>query len=367
MDNMVESKSQTILVVDDVAKNIQLVASFLTKAGYQINFAVDGESAIDHAIKGNFDLILLDIMMPGLDGIEVCRRLKANKITADIPIIFLTAKTDDESFSRGFEAGGVDYITKPFNPAELLGRVKTHLNLRRRERELRELNATKDTILSIIGHDLKTPMANIISLGEIITNSDDISEDQRDELIRDLVDSGQQGVWLLDNLLSWTRIQTGNITNTPEEIEVEKIIKQNVDFVHQNAQYKDIKIKVSCKDSLKIFADINIVHTIVRNLLSNGIKFTHQGGQISISAFKNDTDEICIEVEDTGIGIEESKLDNLFSSMGANSTDGTQNEKGSGLGLMLVKDLIDILKARISVVSEVDKGTTFSVFFKEYR
>lgn len=367
MNNRLETAKSKILVVDDVPKNIQLVANFLTKAGYQINFAVDGNSALEHASKEEFDLILLDVMMPGIDGFQVCKELKANKLTKDVPIIFLTAKTDDVSIAKGFESGGVDYITKPFNPTELLARVRTHLSLRHRELELRSLNNTKDTFLSIIGHDLKTPLANIISLGDIITTNNDITVDERNELIMDLVESGRQGVWLLDNLLSWTRIQTGSITNVPEELELRRIIDQNIEFVSQNAQHKGIEIMCACKEGMKIFADLNIVHTIFRNLLSNGIKFTHQGGKIEITAKNTSTDEICVEVKDTGTGIKKEKLDMLFSSSGIGSTAGTSNEKGSGLGLVLVKNLIDLIQARVGVESQEKVGTKFSLYFKEYK
>lgn len=353
-----------ILIVDDVPKNIQLVANFLTKVGYQINFAVDGASAIEHASKGEFDLILLDIMMPGIDGFEVCATLKENEITKDIPIIFLTAKTDNESIAKGFEAGGVDYITKPFNPTELLARVKTHISLKNREKELRELNKTKDTFLSIIGHDLKTPLANIISLGDIIMNNKEISTEERNELVNDMVDSGRQGGWLLENLLSWTRIQTGSITNKPEILDLNEIVHQNVDFVYQNAQHKGVDILVDCVAGIKIFADRNIVHTILRNLLSNGIKFTHSGGYIKIISTRTPENEIRLKVIDSGIGIRPERLKDLFTKVGNTSTDGTQNEKGSGLGLVLVKDLIDLIDARIEVKSEVEKGTRFSIYFK---
>lgn len=360
-----EPAKYKILIVDDIPKNIQLVANFLTKVGYQINFAVDGTSAIEHASKGDFDLILLDIMMPGIDGFEVCTTLKQNSITKDIPVIFLTAKTDNESISKGFDAGGVDYITKPFNPTELLARVKTHISLKNREKELRELNKTKDTFLSIIGHDLKTPLANIISLGDIIMNNQEISQDERNELVNDMVDSGRQGGWLLDNLLSWTRIQTGSITNKPESLDLNEIVHQNIDFVYQNAQHKGVDILVDCVAGIKIYADRNIVHTILRNLLSNGIKFTHGGGQIKIYSTQTPENEIRLQVIDTGIGIKPERLLNLFSKIGNTSTAGTQNEIGSGLGLVLVKDLIDLIDARIEVKSEVGKGTQFSIYFKD--
>jgi len=162
------SGKHSILIVDDVAKNIQLVAKFLTHEGYNLFFAQSGESAIKQIAARTFDLILLDIMMPGMDGFEVCRKIKNQDKSKDIPVIFLTAKTDDEVIVKGFDIGGVDYITKPFNPIELIARVKTHLQMRSRELELEELNNTKDTLLSVISHDLRTPFFNIMSIGELL-------------------------------------------------------------------------------------------------------------------------------------------------------------------------------------------------------
>lgn len=367
MNKINSIQKQTILIVDDVPKNIQLVANFLTKEGYEINFAVDGKSALEHAMKGPYDLILLDVMMPGTDGFEVCEQLKNNELTKDIPVIFLTAKIDIESITKGFEIGGVDYITKPFAPKELLARVKTHLKLRSREKELKELNNTKNTILSIIGHDLKTPFANIISLGGLLTGQVDITEHERTEIIKDLIDSGNQGVWLLENLLSWTRIQSGSININNEVLDIGEIIRQNVEFVFQNAQYKGVSVTEEVQDGLKIYSDVNIVNTILRNLLSNGIKFTHTGGEVKIISGLQAENIVSVRVQDNGVGMEAEKLDELFSNIGTTSTDGTNNEKGSGLGLVLVKELTELLGARIAVESNVGMGTTFTLSFKEYK
>ncbi|MBN2484810.1 MAG: hybrid sensor histidine kinase/response regulator [Bacteroidales bacterium] len=355
-----------ILIVDDVAKNIQLVANFLTKAGYQINFALDGPSALEHANRDKFDLIILDIMMPGMDGFEVCRKLKENMVTTDVPVIFLTAKTDDISIARGFEAGGVDYIAKPFNPAELLARVKTHIRLRQREVELTNLNRTKDVFLSIIGHDLKTPVANIVSLGEILNNNlADISEGEKTELINDMVESGRQGLWLLENLLSWTRIQTGKIPYNPQELILHEVIEKNISFIAPVALRKSIQTQSDCDKNLKVNTDVNILNTILRNLLSNAIKFTPVDGEVWLKANKEANGEILVYVTDNGVGIDKQRLDSLFKTIGQVSTLGTQNEKGSGLGLALVNDLVNIIGARIEVESEPGIGSTFKLYLKE--
>lgn len=158
-----DDKKFSILIVDDVPKNIQMVANVLREEGYQMAFARSGDAALRHTETILFDLILLDIMMPEMNGYEVCEKLKQNPKTKEIPVIFLTAKTDTENVLKGFELGAVDYVTKPFNMSELLARVKTHLELREARQKLQELNATKDKFFSIIAHDLKNPFNALIS------------------------------------------------------------------------------------------------------------------------------------------------------------------------------------------------------------
>jgi signal transduction histidine kinase len=356
-----------ILIVDDVAKNIQLVANFLTQDGYEVNFAMDGKKAIEHAKREHFDLILLDVMMPIMDGFEVCKRLKEDPETAKIPVIFLTAKTDEASIARGFELGGVDYIVKPFNIPELLARVKTHIHLRLRELELTSLNATKDTFLSIIGHDVKSPVANIVSLGELLlTSSNMLTKDEQSELLEDIVESGRQGIWLLENLLSWTRIQTGKISYDPQTIIVSDLINKAIKFIQYLADRKSIEVISNCEEGIALYSDINVLNTILRNLVSNAIKFTKVGGSIELDARKDDN-EVKIFVRDTGIGIPPDKLNYLFDKKSHSSTLGTQNEKGSGLGLSLVKDLCDMIHAEIEVESKENIGTKFTICFREER
>lgn len=367
MDTLSGEKKNSILIVDDVAKNIQLAANILTKANYKVNFALDGNMAIEHASKEYFDLILLDIMMPEIDGYEVCRKLKENPQTAEIPIIFLTARTDDESMAKGFEVGGVDYITKPFNARELLARVKTHIRLRHRELELKNLNNTKDIFLSIIGHDLKTPIANIVSIGDILIQGDiEVGWAEKKELLNDITESGKQGIWLLENLLSWTRIQTGKITNNPETLVLRSVIERNINFINPYAIRKNISVQNDCSEDILIYIDLNLLNTILRNILSNAVKFTHINGSIKIKATKENEKDIRLTIRDNGIGIEKERIHKLFLSIGQSSTGGTQNEKGSGLGLVLVKDLADIIGARVEVESELGQGTTFSLFFANH-
>lgn len=182
----IPEKKITVLIVDDMPKNIQAAAAILSKEGYDISFDEDGESALRHVRDMKFDLILLDITMPNTDGYEVCRRLKADPEAGRIPVIFLTARSDIDSIVKGFDVGAADYVTKPFNEAELLARVKTHLALKQADTQLRELNAAKDKFFSIISHDLKGSF-NALGLGFdlLIDDYDRLSEPKKKESVED--------------------------------------------------------------------------------------------------------------------------------------------------------------------------------------
>ena len=161
-------KKPLILIVDDMPKNIQVLSNILYYKGYNIRIATTGSQALESIKTKAPDLILLDIQMPEMNGFEVCKILKANPDTKEIPIIFLTAVIEPEKIVQGFELGAVDYITKPFNTAELIVRVATQIEIKQSREKLVELNATKDKFFSIIAHDLRNPFAGIIGLSEII-------------------------------------------------------------------------------------------------------------------------------------------------------------------------------------------------------
>ncbi len=354
-----DSNNYSILIVDDVPKNIQLVAKFLTREGYLLYFAQSGETALKQISSQNFDLILLDVMMPGMDGFEVCRRIKELENAKDIPVIFLTAKTDDEAIGKGFQLGGVDYLTKPFNPTELIARVKTHLSLRQREKELKELNSTKDTLLSVISHDLRTPFFNIMGLGELLlSNYKEYDEEMIKELITNMVDASRVTHNLLDNLLNWTRIQTGRINYEPGYLDLEKVIQETLQLIETQANSKNVRCKYEIAKKCGVYADLNMVQTIFRNLLTNAIKYSMRGGEVIVKVSKTAGFAV-IEVIDSGVGMPAEKVKSLFSANKFKSTPGTEQEPGSGFGLVLTFEFIYKNHGEISVESIEGKGSTF--------
>ncbi len=378
--NPVES---TILVVDDKPENLDVLINYLDTHGFTILVAQEGEEAYQLAEEFAPDIILLDVMMPGIDGFETCRRLKQHERTREIPVIFMTALSDTAQKVKGFQAGGVDYITKPLQQEEVLARIETHVTLRslqrnlqqknveleqyaglleRKNDELHELNATKDTFFSIVAHDLRGPLNTLYGLTDVIVESiDAYSKDKLAQMLTNQRDAAKNLCALLENLLTWSRIQRNQIAYRPQQIGLCHIIAKNIALFTLHAQDKQITLRgPEHDDSLFIQADANMVDTIIRNLLSNALKFTEAGGTVEIAVDRREHD-IEIAVSDTGIGIDEQGLSRLFRLDAHYRRAGTADEQGTGLGLLLCKEFAEQHGGRIGVESDVGSGTTFWV------
>ncbi len=351
----------TILVVDDNPTNIELLLVYLHENEYRILVTRDGPSAIKRAISVKPDLILLDIMMPGMDGFEACQHLKNNPITKDIPIIFMTALSDIQTKLKGFELGAVDYITKPFQRAEVSARIATHLTLQQQKATLAHLNASKDRFFSIVAHDMKGAFGSLMTFTQYISKSfNDWSRDELKGLIFEMCVSAEKNYKLLENFLDWSRIQLGAIPFRPKRALLEYIIVQAIQLFQEHAMSKDIAIVYDFTSEHYVIADSQMLAAIFRNLISNAIKFTPKNGTVTIAC--NDlVDKIEITVKDSGCGMDQKTVDQLFYLDKKHQTEGTEGEKGTGLGLLLCKELIEKHQGSIQVKSIKDQGTTFHV------
>lgn len=354
---MMQNKKPVILIVDDVPKNIQVLGTLLAKFKCELAVAMDGQQALDTVEKVKPDLILLDVMMPIMDGHETCRRLKSNEATKDIPVIFLSAKTETEDIVEGFKLGAVDYITKPFIGKELAARVKTHLTLRQTQQTLSEEIHSKNKFFSIMSHDLRGAFGIITNFVQLIQEGGDfLSKEEKEELLDDIQATSANTLELLENLLKWARSQTGAIRFSPEDLSL-KCIFDEIARNHSNiAQAKSINIVSSESNNLAVYGDRNMILLILRNLVSNALKFTPKGGDIRISANKNDK-MVKIEVTDSGVGIAPEKVKQLFSIDAKTTSTGTANEQGNGLGLVLCKEFVKLNKGEIGIESSPGKGT----------
>lgn len=235
----------------------------------------------------------------------------------------------------------------------------TNQKLIQSEQNLKELNATKDKFFSIIAHDLKNPFNALLGFSELLErNYDTYSKTEIKEYINVIYESSQSLFKLLDNLLQWSRTQTGSITYNPEQFELLPVIKQEVTYLQLNADKKKITIKVLVKESITPYADKNIISSAIRNLVNNAIKFTNMNGKVEIFA-RELADEIEVSITDSGIGIDNDDLDKIFQLNNSISNKGTANEEGTGLGLLLCKEFIEMNNGRIWATSIKGKGSTF--------
>jgi signal transduction histidine kinase len=351
-----------ILIVDDVPKNIQVAANILQQQGYQLFFAQNGPSALEQVGNHRFDLILLDIMMPEMDGFEVCEQLKKSPEPGvkDIPIIFLTARSETDDIVRGFNAGAVDYVTKPFNGPELSARVRTHLALKHSNEKLKELNATKDKFFSIIAHDLRNPLQGLLLSSDMLDSRyDKFGEEKRRDYIRRINRSSHHLSAFLENLLEWSRSQRGVIKFNPKTIDLGPMTDECLEVMKENAEKKLITLVSRVSRNTFAYADIDMIKTVVRNLISNAVKFTHSGGEVTVTAEEKEQ-SVEISVSDTGVGIDAEHISKLFRLDVQVTTKGTANEKGTGLGLILCKEFVERNSGSISIDSEPGKGSRFT-------
>jgi len=359
-------KNSKILIIDDEPSNLSVIFEYLNKLDAEIMLLQEGIEAVKIAEANNPDIILLDIIMPDMSGFDICKNLKENKTTSDIPVIFMSSLTDTENIVEGFECGGIDYITKPIRKEELIARISNHLRISRTEKklkkyylEIKEINETKNKILSIISHDLRTPIGNIASFVDMILSDYDYYDTQKIKEYLDIIKlSTDSCYYLIDNLLKWGLLQKKQLEPKLKSVNLKNLVYEMVLFFSSSADKKNITLISEIHNDINLFADEEMTKTIIRNLTSNAIKFTKKYGEIKISAsIKKDFVEI--SVLDNGVGINQEHLSKIFNKNEFLSTYGTENEKGSGLGLILCRDFTEKNGGRIWVESEPGKGSNF--------
>ena len=372
----------TVLVVDDSPDNLDLLNELL-KDDYKVKLANTGEKALAVAESGKpLDLILLDIMMPVMDGLEVCQRLMANPATRHIPVIFLTGKVTVEDEKRGFDLGAVDYITKPVSPPRLLARVKAHLSLkeardslerRNLEDKLRfelamaqqvKLNALKSTFVSMTTHEFRTPLTTILSSQELLRHyAARLSPQQRDDALDSIEYAVRRMVTMLDQVLTIGRADANLLEFRPKPVDIPTLcehLREEALAGHCEPGTESeslLALTVEMEDPM-VHADEKLLRHILGNLLSNAIKYT-PSGMGAIFHVRREVNGLVFEVKDQGIGIPSDDLPRLFGNFHRASNVG--DIPGTGLGLTIVKRAVDSHGGTISVVSELGTGTRFTV------
>jgi two-component system sensor histidine kinase/response regulator len=363
--NKQKSERLSILAVDDNQMNLLVMRSMFKYQEYKLYYADCGKQAIDMARELKPDMILLDVVMPDLSGFDVCRILKEDDAFKDVPVLFITAADEIDFIIKGFEAGGVDYITKPFRIEEIMHRIKTHFHHKITRDQLFEttvtllkLNKLKDKLFTIIGHDLHNPVGNIKMILEFMSRGviDPNKGEQYKRTVNELLRSTDQVFSLLENLNAWTTSETGNLANIPENIKLKEAVVGIVNLYQAGLSSKNINLIVDIEPDLMVFADNSMLKTVIRNLFSNALKYTPDSGTITFKSWTKDQ-MVNVCVADTGRGMTQAEIDVVLDSNLYYSGDTSNTESGSGLGLKLCREFIEKSEGQIWIDSSPGEGT----------
>ncbi len=350
-----------ILVVDDQPANIQLLGNVLGRHGYEIIPASDGPTALKRLALRPPDLILLDLLMPEMDGCEVCRRVRANPEWMDIPVIFLSAADDKDFIVRALEAGGVDYITKPFNHGELVTRVRTQLALKSAHDQLKELAEDKDELLGILTHDLINHLVGMQLSADILYQRLTKRDDQEQaKLCGNIRESSAQLLDFVKEFLANSAAEHGFALKL-EAIDLSEAAAAAVEDYREAAIRKRLEITTSFPgEEMMALADRRTLRQVLDNLLSNALKFSPTDRRIEVAVRPAGNSVECV-IQDQGPGFTPEDRKRMFRRYGRLSARPTANEPSTGLGLSIVKKLVQNLQGELLCASTPGQGATFIV------
>lgn len=421
MCQLASADSEFILIVDDNPANLEVLSETLAGAGFQVAVAIDGVSAIEQIQDYQPELILLDIMMPGIDGFETYQRLRAKPSTRDIPVIFTTALSDTENKVKGFSLGAVDYITKPFQQQEVLARVRVHLQLRnlartlegqnkrlkreivqretaeasllklnqeleKRAVELKEAkeaadraNHAKSEFLANMSHEIRTPLNGILGYTQILQFSKVLTEKERKGL-KLIKQCGSHLLTLINDILDLSKIEARKMELYPASFHFPSFLQDVAQIFSVRAEQKKISFIYQFESHLPsgVYADEKRLRQVLINLLGNAVKFTDHYRSVTFkvkvvgqgnAAIENSkaalepnsqssTIKVRFQIEDTGVGISSDELDKIFQPF-EQLGDSNSQAQGTGLGLAICQKILALMNSRIQVTSQPGKGSRF--------
>ncbi|MEZ5915682.1 MAG: response regulator [Parvularculaceae bacterium] len=360
LDNAPSEEAGYILVVDDLADNRNVITRRLQKRGLAFKEAEDGRRALELIGEETPDLVLLDLMMPGINGIDVLKEIRKTHSQSDLPVIMVTAKSEEETVVEALDAGANDFLTKPIAIKILFARMNAQLALKRASRQLQKMNEGLETLveertaelviektkaeaaskaksdfLANMSHEIRTPMNGVIGMAEILLGTG-LSEHQR-ELTSIIVSSGAALMTLINDILDFSKLEVGKVRLTPEPFNLRKCVQDIAVAMQARAVAKELELIVRYAPNLPngIVADHTRIRQILGNLVGNAVKFTETGViVIDVSGEQNgDTADIVFSVSDTGIGIAQDQIPNMFEKFVQADGSRTRRYEGTGLGL----------------------------------
>lgn len=353
--------SDNILVVDDSPDNVFLIKTILEEEGYVVSTAENGLTALAKITESSFDLVLLDLMMPGMDGYQVTQRIRANKELLFMPILLITAH-DSPNVAQGLDLGADDFIRKPVTVDELLARVRSLLRLKHSIDERDEIARQREDFVSRLTHDLRTPLVAAERMLELLQQGalGELSP-QIMEIMTIMGRSNSNLLAMVNTLLEVYRFEAGRKTLAFQPVNLQNLLDEVVGELTPLAQPKGLGVSLEVtgeSDGSIVIGDRLELHRLFTNLVGNAIKFTDKGGvTIHLTPASNTDELITVEVADTGVGIPEEEQATLFERF----RQGSHKRSGSGLGLYLSRRIVEAHQGTIEASSEVGKGSVFCI------
>ncbi len=360
-----------VLVVDDDRLNLRILSGILRPEGYVIAEAGTGERALELVAEFKPNLVLLDVMMPGIDGFETCRRIKATYGEQSPPVIFITAKNESDDVVAGLGAGGVDYLPKPFKPKEVIARIRSHLQnqiLSEQQQllvaQLSNANAAKNRFMGMAAHDLRNPLASIRGLSEFLRDGavGPLTPDQLD-LVETIHSASQSMLEMLNELLDVAAIEAGDLKLNLQPINLGELAAGCVAMINMEAAKKRTHVELQAPSPAVVLSlDAAKMKQVVDNLLSNAVKFSPPGSQIRVIVQAGPAEGMCsFSVRDQGPGIPDGERDKLFKDFSRLSSKPTAGEKSTGLGLAICRKIVEAHHGAISAGNLAGGGCEFRV------
>jgi len=360
-----------ILIVDDDRLNVRILTSILRPEGYEIAVAHSGEECLEKYEVFKPDLVLLDVIMPGITGFETCRTLRTKHGDALAPVIFITAKSESDDVVEGLAAGGVDYLPKPFKGREALARLRTHLQNRLLNEQQRQLvtqlstaNSAKNRLLGMVAHDLRNPLASIRGLADFLSDGTvgALTPDQLD-LVKTIQETSQSMLTMVNELLDQSVIESGEMKIHQELRPLAELLNKSVYLNNINAAKKGSRIELVGLDAeTELMIDADKVKQVIDNLLSNAIKFSPARSTIRVFVERS-AGGVSVLVHDQGPGIPENERHKLFKDFSQTSVKPTAGEKSTGLGLAICKRIMESHGGSIAAESVPTGGSIFRITF----
>jgi len=372
--NNAAKSEYAVLIVDDNESNRDVLARRLSKQNYRVEMAENGREALDKVRAQAFDVVLLDVMMPQMDGYEVLQRMKADENLRHIPVIMISALGEMDSVVRCIEMGAEDYLPKPFSPTLLRARIGACLDKKRaHDREarllsqvqenyakLRRIEQQRDDLMHMIIHDLRSPLSSNIAGIEMVDMLGPLSEEQR-ECLQIAMRSGQNLLELINEILDLAVIESGRLTLSHEPVVLADVIHECLALIDVQAQEAGIHIRlIPCDPTWMVDVDRIRIKQVLINLLSNAIKYNCEQGTVEVSCIAGSTGRLHLCIKDTGAGLSADDLQQLFQPFNRLGQENS-TEEGTGIGLALTQKLVELMGGTVRVTSTLGVGSEFCV------